>query len=99
MPESDMPVIESRIMGLDIALCGLLETLARIEPSIAKALAEDIRAKAAQLQHSNTTLAAEATRRANVYAEILERIGVGGENLGTQNTSLNALRGGTGRAQ
>jgi hypothetical protein len=74
MPETDLQAIESQMAGADIALCGLLETLARVQPGIARALAQDIRAKADQLQHSRTTLAAEATRKAVSYAQMIERI-------------------------
>ncbi|HTT03679.1 MAG TPA: hypothetical protein VMF64_00180 [Steroidobacteraceae bacterium] len=92
MPEIDTQTIESRMMGFDIALCGLLETLARVQPSLGEALAEDIRAKASQLQHSSTDVAAEAGKKAISYAEIIERI-VRGENPGTQNPSLSAIKG------
>jgi hypothetical protein len=78
-------------MGQDIAICGLLETLARVQPAIAKAVSEDIRSKASQLQNSRTTAAAEASKRAISYAEIMERISRG-ENPGTQNAELNAIR-------
>lgn len=91
MPEMDVQGIWSQMMGQDIAICGLLETLARVQPAIAKAVAEDIRSKADQLQNSRTTMAAEATKRAVSYAEIIERI-TRGENLGTQNAALNAIR-------
>jgi hypothetical protein len=79
------------MMGQDIAICGLLETLARVQPDIARAVAEDIRSKADQLKNSRTPAAAEATKRAVSYAEIMERI-VRGENQGTQNAALNAIR-------
>lgn len=91
MSETDVQAIWSHIMGQDIAICGLLETLARVQPTIAKAVAEDIRSKASQLQNSRTTAATEATRRAISYAEIMERISRG-ENPGTQNAELNAIR-------
>jgi hypothetical protein len=91
MPEIDVQSIWSHMMGQDIAICGLLETLARVQPDIAKAVAEDIRSKADQLQNSPTPAAAEATKRAVCYAEIIERI-IRGENPGSQNAELNALR-------
>ena len=91
MPEMDDQSIWSQMMGQDIAICSVLETLARIQPAIAKAVGEDIRSKADQLQNSHTTKAAEATKRAISYAEIMERI-TRGENLGTQNAALNTIR-------
>jgi len=62
MPEIDVQAIWSQMMGQDIAICGLLETLARVQPAIAKAVAEDIRSKADQLQNSRTPAAAEANQ-------------------------------------
>jgi len=91
MPEMDVQAIASQLMGQDIALCSLLETMARVQPAIARAVAEDIRSKADQLQNSRTSLTAEANKRAVAYAEIVERI-TRGENQGTQNTELNAIR-------
>jgi hypothetical protein len=91
MPEIDVQAIWSRMMGQDIAICGLLETLARVQPAVAKAVAEDIRSKAAELENSRATQAAEASKRAVSYAEIIERI-TRGENQGTQNAELNAIR-------
>lgn len=91
MSETDTQTFESRMMAQDIALCGLLESLARLEPAIAKAIAEDIRSKAEQLQNSKTALSAEATKRAVAYAEVVERI-TRGENPGRQNSELNAIR-------
>jgi len=91
MSETDVQAIWSQMMGQDIAICGLLETLARVQPAIANAVAEDIRSKASQLQNSRTMAAAEATKRAVSYAEIMERI-TRGENPGTQNAELNAIR-------
>jgi len=91
MSETDVQRIWAQMMGQDIALCGLLETLARIQPAIAKAVAEDIRSKASQLQNSSTPAAAEATKRAITYAEIMEQI-TRGENPGKQNAALNAIR-------
>jgi hypothetical protein len=79
------------MMGQDIAICGLLETLTRVQPDMARAVAEDIRSKADQLKISRTLATAEATKRAVSYAEIMERI-IRGENQGTQNPELNALR-------
>ena len=91
MSQTDVGSIWSQMMGQDIAICGLLETLARIQPDVAKAVAEDIRSKADQLRNSRTPAAAEATKRAISYAEIMEGI-IRGENQGTQNPELNALR-------
>lgn len=91
MPEIDIQSAWSQMMGQDIAICGLLETLARVQPDIAKAVAEDIRSKADQLKNSRTPAAAEATKKAICYAEIMERI-TRGENPGKQNPELNAIR-------
>ena len=92
MPERDVDAIWSQMMAQDIAICGLLKTWARIEPAIAKAIAEDIRSKADQLQNSPAPMAVEATKKAVSYAEIMERI-TRGENQGSQNAALNAIRG------
>lgn len=91
MPDMNVQGNWSQMMAQDIVICGLLETLARIQPDIAKAIAEDIRSKASQLQNSHTAPAVEATKKALAYAEIIERISRG-ENLGTQNPVLNAIR-------
>jgi hypothetical protein len=91
MPEINVETNWSHMMGQDIAICALLETLARVQPAIAKAIAEDIRSKAEQLQNSRSTQAVEAMKRAVSYAEIMERI-TRGENQGRQNAELNALR-------
>ena len=80
------------LMGQDIALCALLETLARVQPALAKAVAEDIRAKAAHLHNSSSSVTAETSRKAIAYAEILERT-ARGENPGKENAQLNALAG------
>ena len=90
MPEIDVESIWSQMMGQDIALCGLLETLARAQPALARAVAEDIRSKASQLKNSRSAQAEEAMKRALNYAEIIEHID---ENPGSQNHELNAIRG------
>ena len=91
MPEINDQPGWSQMMGQDIAICALLETLARVEPALAKAVAEDIRSKAEQLHNSRSAQADEAMSRAVSYAEIMERI-TRGENQGSQNPELNALR-------
>jgi hypothetical protein len=88
MPERDIQAIESQMMGLDIALCALIETVGRVQPAVAKALAEDIRSQV-QLRHSGDGLPPEATRKAVAYAEIIERV-LRGENPGKQNPGVSA---------
>lgn len=66
--------LAAQMMGFDTALTCLLETLARNQPATAKAVAQDIRARAAQLEKSPIAQELGATRKALEYAEIMEKI-------------------------